>query len=831
MGWQKKRMGGWIWIVLASVFLGSPARAFLTFADEDRSGELAGEPAHQRYQFNTPTTVTYDRDTLSADPATARVYVADVGHYKIRVLDLDGALVGELDDRDTLLDPDSPETAAPTISAPLGIYFLSKSEAQDDRLAGLYVNDIGVHKIHFYHTDPSDPDRFYYVTSFGQEGQGGGDQLKLPRNLVVTPDGYLYVSDEFNHRLKGFRLDPETYTATLITTRGWQDPTGAYVPAGPIIVGVDKDYGADSAYYDDYAGSPEKIEGFRIPQGLTYWRAPDGSHEYIYVCDNGNNRIKVFEVDQATGTLTLVDILGRFVVNGNPDHLKRPRGVRTDRDGNLYVADTYNGRFLKFANLDPLAAGTVRYRIDPASDAEAVWVYGRLGIQQVEMRDPTTALYEDECFQLPNDAVPLEYPTGGYYTEDVWSWGVFYQDAPVILVSDPGNHRIKKCWVSPSGQTVLRCSVSQGVGGSLEHEFWGHPRTLAGQLHFVGGMAWLPTDGSASNILLATDTPNTRVNMYDATGQYLGMFTGAPISTGVTGIDVYEPVNGWNSYEVAILVAADTSLVWPYTGDSSMRIYDEQGLLEDVFDLTYRTSGYGVPEISQYNNNYPRSIDVHLENGSSGVYGVYITSNLGYVWKFVYDSYWATFRYSWHAGGVDYSKGDDMSADWALGPNFYNEGAVGTFDQIQDVVAVGSRIYVVDRRNQRLQVFDSANGAYVGKLGMGAGTYDHPDTLTPYDLFLPVGVAFDSVNQTLLVGDGFNMIARSYEDPTPYLPDSEGRILPPFHGYWLNPSLGTRPGGLFSAEHVAVGNGKVFVNSLISGRITAFDLSEVQQLH
>lgn len=799
------------------------ATGFTTFGDEDRSAELAAEVVYQRYQFNTPTTVTYDQDTLTSNPATARIYVADVGNYKIRVFDLFGRQIGQLDDQDTLRAADSPATSTPQIKAPLGIYFLSKAEALDDRLAGLYVNDIGSHRVHFYRTDSSNPDTFYYVNSFGQEGSGGGTDLKLPRNLVVTPSGFAYVSDEFNHRVKGFRFDPNTYTAQLVTTLGWTDASGNYVPAGPIIRGVDKNYGTDSMMYDDYVGAPDKLHGFRIPQGLTYWRSPDGTREYLFVCDNGNNRIKIYEINQSSGALTLVDMLGYFKSGSSADHLKRPRGVRTDRRGNLYVADTFNGRILKFPNLASSGSGTVSYRASLSSDATVSWAYGRLGIHQVEMRTPATALTEDAAFQLPNDIVPLQTASGTWYTEDVWAWGTFYSGAPVVLVSDSGNHRIKKCWIAPDHSRILRCSVSETVGGAPHHEFWGHPRTLSGQLHAVGGMRLLPSTGTQSNVLLVSDTPNTRINMYGSTGQYLGLFSGSTIGYGVTGLDVYQPTVGGNPYEVGVLVASDASLPYPYTGDSSLRIYDEAGSYDSVYNLTYRTSGRSVPAIAFTNDNYPVAVDIRLENSSNAIFGVYITSHLGYVWKFAYNRSARTLSVAWVKGGPDTTKGSDSGANWSLGVNFFKEGAAGTFDQIQDVVAHGDRVYVVDRRNQRIQVLNSSTGAYIGKIGRGGGTYDHPASINATEFFLPVGVDYDAANGDLLVGDGFNMIARAYDNPAASVPDSTGQIKPPFLGYWLDPHLGTRPGGLFSAEHVTSGNGKIFINALISNRVTAFD--------
>ncbi|QJX01865.1 hypothetical protein HML84_05360 [Alcanivorax sp. IO_7] len=223
------------------------------------------------------------------------------------------------------------------------------------------------------------------------------------------------------------------------------------------------------------------------------------------MADNGNNRIKIFRVDTGTGQLTLDDMLGRFRDDdGDVDHLKRPRGVRTDLDGNLYVADTYNGRILRFDNLaDTTDSDPIRYRANQSSDAEAAWVYGRLGIHQVEMRAPTSAGTEDEAFQLPNDLVPVIRADGSFYRENIYSWGYYYSNARVHLVSDSGNNRIKKCWTNSSGTSLLRCSVSAGVGTVSDNEYWGHPRTLAGQLHSASGMAWL----GSKNRLLVSDTP------------------------------------------------------------------------------------------------------------------------------------------------------------------------------------------------------------------------------------------------------------------------------------------------------------------------------------
>ncbi len=812
-------------VLFSALLAGFPALApaFITFADEDRSAELASEPVHQRYQFNTPTTVTYDMDTLGTNPANVRVYVADMGNHEIQVLNLNGQRIGALNDSTQSLAADSPHASVPEIRAPLGIAFLSESEADDNRLAGLYVNDVGLHQIHYYRTVSGNPNAFEYVTSIGTKGTGGGDELKLPRNMVITPQGFIYVSDEFNHRIKAFRIDPDlAYQVTLVQTLGWQQG-GSYVPAGPIIRGVDKNYGSNSTHYDDYASDPDKRDGFRIPQGVTYYRDVQTGQTYVYVADNGSNRVKIYAVDTGTGQLSLLDMIGRFRnAGGSADHLKRPRGLRTDAAGNLYIADTYNGRIIKLPNIagsgDPHA---VKYRSSGSADAQATWVYGRLGIHQIEMRTPATAGTEDAAFQLPNDLVPLVRADGSIYRENIWAWGVYYTNARVHLVSDTGNHRIKKCWSSSSGQTLLRCSVSAGVGGQSNHEFWGHPRTLQGQLHAVSGMAYFED----SNRLLVSDTPNTRINIYDHSGNYLGRFPGTNISYGVMGINAF--TDGGFGESVAVLVAADATLPWPYTGDSSLRVYSANGTLRHIFNLTYRTTGLAVPRIAFTNSNFPMAVSVRSE--TSRQHQVYLTSFGGYAWRFNYNASNGTLTGAWYSGGPDAAKGDDLGSDWSLGAAFFDQGAAGTFDQIHDVLALDDRVYVVDRRNQRVQALNPSNGALLGQMGQGGGTYDHPDGLDPEQFFLPVGLAYDAGQDAVIVGDSFNMVARAWSNPDGAPVAGDGSITPAYQGHWLDPDLGTRPGGLFAAEHVETGGGAVFVYSLISNRITRFQWSEINQ--
>jgi len=71
--------------------------------------------------------------------------------------------------------------------------------------------------------------------------------------------------------------------------------------------------------------------------------------EFLYVVDTGNNRVQVcnladeiFKVIMAPPEDSSVELLGRQKIS-----LDSPKGIAIDRNGNVYIADTGNHRFLK----------------------------------------------------------------------------------------------------------------------------------------------------------------------------------------------------------------------------------------------------------------------------------------------------------------------------------------------------------------------------------------------------------------------------------------------------------------------------------------------------
>jgi predicted membrane-bound mannosyltransferase/DNA-binding beta-propeller fold protein YncE len=125
-----------------------------------------------------------------------------------------------------------------------------------------------------------------------------------PWGIAVGPDGSVYVTDTWNHRIEKF-----TSTGEFIRTWG-------------------------------YFGQGEAPDAFYGPRGL----AVDGLGR-VYVTDTGNKRIVVFDADG--------NFITQFGGAGfDPGLFDEPVGITIDRNGTVYVVDTWNQRIQTFLPVD-----------------------------------------------------------------------------------------------------------------------------------------------------------------------------------------------------------------------------------------------------------------------------------------------------------------------------------------------------------------------------------------------------------------------------------------------------------------------------------------------
>lgn len=224
---------------------------------------------------------------------------------------------------------------------------------------------------------------------YGYAGDGGqfnapAARLNQPKSVVLTPDGTLYILDQRNERIR--KVDPQTNVITTVAgsgERGFDNAKGEPLnakfnfenepspnPSGALALGADgRLYVSDGTSHQirviDFEkneietiagtgeagfsgdGGPAKDAKVNNVRDMEF--GPDGK---LYLADTDNHRIRV--IDLTTGVITTVAGSGKKGAGkeGQPAtsvDLDHPYGIAFDKDGALYISDTYNNRILRVA--------------------------------------------------------------------------------------------------------------------------------------------------------------------------------------------------------------------------------------------------------------------------------------------------------------------------------------------------------------------------------------------------------------------------------------------------------------------------------------------------
>ena len=222
-----------------------------------------------------------------------------------------------------------------------------------------------------------------------------------PWGVAVGPDGSVYVSDTWNHRVQKFSADGEP-----ITTWG--------------------------QYGQPFPEDPASKSYFWGPRGIAV-----DSQGRVFLADTGNKRIAVFDEDG--------NFLTEFGTAGlDPGQFDEPVGVAVAGDGTVYVTDTWNQRVQSFI---------------PNEDASQYFPLNQWDVnawfgQSLENK-PFIAVSEDKRVFItdPEGFRVIEFTENG---EFVRTWGDFgtgpdqiglaagvaVDPAGFIWVTDAGNNRI-----------------------------------------------------------------------------------------------------------------------------------------------------------------------------------------------------------------------------------------------------------------------------------------------------------------------------------------------------------------------------------------------------
>jgi RHS repeat-associated protein len=287
-----------------------------------------GGPATEA-QLNNP------RVTLGPDGS---LNIADSGNHRIRRIGSDGIIT----------------TVAGTGVAGYSGDNGPATQAQlrnPQRVAGapdgsLYISDRGNHRIRHVGSDGI----ITTVAGTGVAGYSGDNgpaaQAQLNNPIAaVGPEGFLYISDRGNHRIR--QVGPDGIITTV---------------AGTGVAGYSGDGGpATEAQFTD-----------PIATQIT-------SDRSIYIADRGNHRIRRVAPDGIITTVAGTGVAGYSGDNGpaTQAQIDSPIAGAVGRDGSLYISDSVNNRIRRVASIFPgFAVGDF---IIAAEDGGEVYVFDASG--------------------------------------------------------------------------------------------------------------------------------------------------------------------------------------------------------------------------------------------------------------------------------------------------------------------------------------------------------------------------------------------------------------------------------------------------------------------
>jgi uncharacterized protein (TIGR03437 family) len=477
----------------------------------------------------------YDPNGIALD-ASGILFIADEYNQRVRKVGPDGIITTVAGNGTAGYSGDGGPATGAQLNDPNGIAL--------DASGILYIADTDNSRIRRVGSDGT-------ITTVAGNGTGGysGDgglaakaQLNGPKGISIDATGNLYIADTNNNRVR------KVSTAGAITTVAGNGALG---------------YAGD--------GGPATSAKMAYPYGVTLDKAG-----YLYITDQGNQRIR-----KVTGG-TISTIAGSTFGDGAPavfGSLNTPNAVAKDKNGNVYVADSFHNSVRKIATDGTIATlagtGVSGYSGDggPAVKAQL----NRPGGVAV---DASGAVYIADSFNSRVRKVATDgtiatiagtgssLGDGGFATQaQLWEpQGLVIDASGSLFIADCTSNRIRKVDATGKITTV----AGNGASGSAGD---GGPATAA-QLNWPRGVAV----DSAGDLYIA-DTYNSRIQRVDTKGTITTVAgTGAYGYSGdggpATAAQLYGPRG------VAVDSAGDLYIADTYNG--RIRVVNPAGVINTV---------------------------------------------------------------------------------------------------------------------------------------------------------------------------------------------------------------------------------------------------------
>jgi hypothetical protein len=322
---------GWTWGSVGAVFAETPDRIWIA-----QRGELplpAGAKPWTPYSMLTPPrTATGNGDGLSAtcEPVEKRGWERRY-HHAIFVVDRDGKMIQWWNDKDSMFEG----------KCGRGPHKIKMSPYDPEK--HVWIIDDQLHMIYKFTYDGK------LVMSLGTKGQRGRDGGKLfdrPTDIAWLPDGTFFISDGYG---------------------------------GTRVAKFDK----DGKFLMDWGTAPKDPNNPGPNEFNTVHSIQISNDRRLFVVDRGHRRFQVFDengkflemfttgvrsspythlitadqslwfADGGTNRIVKYDLNGHYLYGwggpgGQPGQFNGPHSMTVDQDGNLYLAEVFNGRVSKF---------------------------------------------------------------------------------------------------------------------------------------------------------------------------------------------------------------------------------------------------------------------------------------------------------------------------------------------------------------------------------------------------------------------------------------------------------------------------------------------------